>query len=152
MTVPAVVLAVLTGCAGTPADKPESSTAGPARAYVEPVNGKDLEALVAAFIEEGEVVDVTRWIKGPDAVRMWASDEVIGGALWVLEVTTTVVGQDLLVRWALQETALAPIRKAAARALRLNLCARSCDRTPRVTGPGCDGVERAGGGWVSAAG
>ncbi|WP_414941187.1 hypothetical protein [Amycolatopsis sp. cmx-11-51] len=84
LTVLAVALAVLTGCAGVPADKPESTTAGPARAYVEAVNGKDLEPLVAAFTEEGEVVEVTRRIKGPDAVRMWASDEVIGGTLRVL--------------------------------------------------------------------
>jgi hypothetical protein len=55
---------------------------------------------VAAFAPDGQVTDVTRQIRGRDAIRTWARNEVIGGRLQVLSVTPVPGGQDLLVHWA----------------------------------------------------
>jgi hypothetical protein len=67
---------------------------------VDAVNNKDLDALVAAFAEDGTIVDVTRRITGRAAIRTWAEDEVIGGRLQVFTVSPMAGGQDLLVQWA----------------------------------------------------
>ncbi|MEV4013799.1 nuclear transport factor 2 family protein [Nonomuraea angiospora] len=65
------------------------------------VNARDLEALVAAFASDGEVVDVTRPIRGHDAIREWARAEVIGGTLKVVSIAERRSnGQKLLVHWA----------------------------------------------------
>ncbi|MGN9843336.1 nuclear transport factor 2 family protein [Nonomuraea sp. H19] len=72
-----------------------------ARAYVEAVNARDLNALVAAFAPDAEIVDVTRGIRGHDAIREWAGNEVIGGTLRVVSVAENRPdGQKLLVHWA----------------------------------------------------
>ncbi|GAB2961305.1 nuclear transport factor 2 family protein [Nonomuraea fastidiosa] len=72
-----------------------------AQAYVDAVNAKDLAALVASFAPDGEIVDVSRSIKGHDAIRAWADREVIGGSLRVIEVAEQRAdGQKLLVYWA----------------------------------------------------
>lgn len=76
------------------------SPAAPAQAYVDAVNRNDLDALVQAFAPDGQVIDVTRPIRGRDAIRTWADNEVMGGRLEVLTVTPILGGQDLLVRWA----------------------------------------------------
>ena len=109
---------LLTGCSAQlqPADaasspssttaptQPESSldgkAAAPAQAYVDAVNRNDLQALVDAFAPDGQVNDVSRPIKGRDAIRAWADREVMGGRLDVLTVTPIADGQDLLVHWA----------------------------------------------------
>jgi ketosteroid isomerase-like protein len=70
------------------------------RRYVDAVNAKDLDALAESFAEDGLVIDVSREIRGRDAIRGWADAEVIGGSLRVLEVTPMEGGQDLLVHWA----------------------------------------------------
>ncbi|GAA3771056.1 hypothetical protein GCM10022225_67740 [Plantactinospora mayteni] len=94
---------------GAPAASPSAGATGPAagaelapagRAYVDAVNDGDLAALVAAFAEDGTVVDVSRRITGRDAIRSWAEHEVIGGRLEVVEVAPMAGGQDLLVHWA----------------------------------------------------
>jgi ketosteroid isomerase-like protein len=72
----------------------------PAQAYVDAVNSGDLDALVLAFAPDGEVMDVDRPIRGRDAIRAWAANEVMGGRLQVLSVTAMPSGQDLLVHWA----------------------------------------------------
>jgi hypothetical protein len=51
------------------------------------------------------VTDVTRPIRGHDAIRAGARNEVLGGRLQVLSVTPTPGGQDLLVHWAPQGSA-----------------------------------------------
>jgi len=71
-----------------------------ARCYVDAVNNEDLDALVACFAPDGLIVDVSREIRGHEAIRAWADREVIGGTLEVLEVTPTEGGQRLLVHWA----------------------------------------------------
>ncbi|GAA4106414.1 nuclear transport factor 2 family protein [Actinomadura miaoliensis] len=72
-----------------------------ARAYVDAVNRRDLDALVNAFAGDGAVVDVSRTISGRDAIRAWARDEVIGGSLRVLSIAERRDdGQKLLVHWA----------------------------------------------------
>lgn len=72
-----------------------------AQAYVDAVNAGNLDALVAAFGPEGEVIDVTRRIRGRDAIRAWARNEVIGGTLRVDGVTALGPGtQRLRVHWA----------------------------------------------------
>jgi hypothetical protein len=103
-----------TGSSGTTAaEAPDSSPpavavspgmapAAPAQAYVDAVNAGNLDALVGAFAPDGQVTDVTRPIRGRDAIRTWADDEVIGGRLQVLSVTAMPGGQDLLVHWAPQ--------------------------------------------------
>lgn len=71
-----------------------------ARCYVDAVNPEDLEALVACFSPDGSVVDVSREIRGREAIRTWAEREVIGSTLEVLEITPVENGQRLLVQWA----------------------------------------------------
>ncbi|MEV4059201.1 nuclear transport factor 2 family protein [Nonomuraea dietziae] len=72
-----------------------------AMAYVDAVNGGDLDALVASFAEDAQIVDVSRSIRGRAAIREWASNEVIGGRLTVLSIAQQRRdGQRLLVRWA----------------------------------------------------
>ncbi|MEV4359843.1 nuclear transport factor 2 family protein [Nonomuraea sp. NPDC049625] len=86
---------------------PSAATGGHAgvarevRAYVDAVNARDLDALVAAFASDGVVVDVTRPIRGHDAIREWARAEVIGGTLKVVSIAERRSnGQKLLVHWA----------------------------------------------------
>lgn len=99
----------LTGCATSavpaPAAPPASTAAAGlsagARAYVDAVNRSDLDGLVAAFAADGEVVDVSRRIRGADAIRRWADAEVIGGTLRVDGVTAVdPVTQRVRVHWA----------------------------------------------------
>jgi hypothetical protein len=72
-----------------------------ARAYLDAVNAGDLDALVAVFGADGEVVDVTRRIRGPEAIRVWAGNEVIGGSLRVDGVVQLAPDrQRLRVHWA----------------------------------------------------
>ena len=70
------------------------------RRYVDAVNGEDLEALVAAFHPDGEVIDVGRRIAGEAPIRRWGDAEVIGGRLTVLRVRETDAGAALNVRFA----------------------------------------------------
>lgn len=87
---------------GTPV--PSGTAAGvvaAAQAYVDAVNARDLDALVASFAADAEIVDVGRSIRGHDAIRAWADGEVIGGTLRVLAVAENRAnGQKLLVHWA----------------------------------------------------
>ncbi len=55
---------------------------------------------MAAFAPEGQVTDVSRPIRGRDAIRTWAGNEMIGGRLEVLSATAMPGGQDPLVHWA----------------------------------------------------
>ncbi|MFC5832702.1 nuclear transport factor 2 family protein [Nonomuraea insulae] len=74
---------------------------GEARAYVDAVNARDLDALVSAFAPDAEIIDVSRSIRGHDAIREWAGDEVIGGTLRVVSIAEDRAdGQKLLVHWA----------------------------------------------------
>ena len=104
----AVPLLVATAC-GAPAAEPQpvpapSTPAGvtaAAQAYVDAVNARDLDALVAAFASDAEIVDVSRSIRGHDAIREWAGNEVIGGTLRVVSIAENRAdGQKLLVHWA----------------------------------------------------
>jgi hypothetical protein len=100
----------LAGCAAGGAPPP-AVTAAPlsssvqllpaASAYVDAVARRDLDALAAAFAEDGVVVDVQRRIVGRAAIREWADREVIGGSLRVDGVTP--LGPDVQrvrVHWA----------------------------------------------------
>jgi hypothetical protein len=110
-----LAVAVLSACAGNgPATTAPASSApvtSPAdvagqllpavAAYVDAVNGKNLDALVDAFAPNGEVVDVGRRFAGRAAIRGWADREVIGGTLTVTGVAEQRTGyQRLLVRFA----------------------------------------------------
>lgn len=72
----------------------------PADCYVDAVNAKNLDALVACFAPDAVIIDVSRRITGVDAIRTWANNEVIGGSLRVIESTPTPNGVRLLVHWA----------------------------------------------------
>lgn len=74
--------------------------AAPVQAYVGAVNAGDLDALVAAFAPDGQVTDVSREIRGREAIRTWARNEVIGGRLEILSIDAMPGGQDLLVHFA----------------------------------------------------
>lgn len=78
------------------------SSALPAAAqrYVDAVNSQSLDRLVSAFAPDGEVVDVSRRIRGRDAIRTWAASEVIGGSLRVDRVIRSGDRYRLRVRWA----------------------------------------------------
>ncbi|MGP3964231.1 nuclear transport factor 2 family protein [Nonomuraea sp. 3N208] len=106
----ALVLAV-SACGGAPESAaptpPATATASPvvvvaaAQAYVAAVNARDLDALVGSFAADAEIVDVSRSIRGHDAIRTWADNEVIGGTLRVVSVVENRAdGQKLLVHWA----------------------------------------------------
>lgn len=83
------------------APAPTDTVLPAAEAYIDAVNGSDLDALVNAFTPEGEIVDVVRRIRGQDAIRTWADNEVIGGTLRVDSVTTLSADtQRLRVYWA----------------------------------------------------
>ncbi|MFC4009355.1 nuclear transport factor 2 family protein [Nonomuraea purpurea] len=78
-----------------------SDVVAAARAYVDAVNARDLDALVASFARDAEIVDVSRSIRGHDAIRAWADREVIGGTLRVVSIAERRAdGQKLLVHWA----------------------------------------------------
>ncbi|MGP4098508.1 nuclear transport factor 2 family protein [Nonomuraea sp. KM90] len=78
-----------------------AGVAAAARAYVDAVNARDLDALVAAFAPDAEIVDVSRSIRGHDAIREWAGNEVVGGTLRVVSIAENRAdGQKLLVHWA----------------------------------------------------
>ena len=70
-----------------------------ADAYVQAVNARDIDALVASFAPDGVVVDVTRHFVGDAAIRRWALAEVIGGSLKVLDRKPSARGTTLLVHW-----------------------------------------------------
>jgi hypothetical protein len=91
--------AMLAGLA-TAATPPESSAPAPAQCYVDAVNTGNLDSLVACFDPAAVIVDVDRHIKGPNAIRSWAANEVMGGRLRVLEVHLRANGANLLVHWA----------------------------------------------------
>ncbi|MFJ5261679.1 nuclear transport factor 2 family protein [Streptomyces sp. NPDC088387] len=57
------------------------------RGYVTAVDDRDVEALVAAFAPDAVVSDTGREFRGHDEIRAWASDEVIGGRVTVLDNT-----------------------------------------------------------------
>lgn len=78
----------------------QASVETAARCYVDAVNAEDLDALVGCFVSNGVVADVSRRIEGPDAVREWAGNEVMGGSLRVLEEEPRPNGTRLLVHWA----------------------------------------------------
>lgn len=45
--------------------------------YQSGVNAKDIDAYMACFTEEAEMIDVSRVFNGQDAIRAWAEREVI---------------------------------------------------------------------------
>ncbi len=101
------LLVALGGC-GTPAGSeqpaapvaPATPSTG-AQSYVDAVNREDLDALVAAFSPDGEIIDISRRVRGADAIRRWADSEVIGGTLRVESVTPLSPDtQRLRVHWA----------------------------------------------------
>ena len=45
--------------------------------YQTSTNAKDIEAYMGCFIDDAEMIDVSRSFKGQDAIRAWALREVI---------------------------------------------------------------------------
>jgi hypothetical protein len=90
---------------GVAASASASSTAsrGPldpaARRYLDAVAAKDAAALAEAFAPDGVVVDVGREIRGREAIRRWAENEVIGGVYTLLDHTPRADGVTMLVRF-----------------------------------------------------
>ncbi|GAA3701187.1 hypothetical protein GCM10022224_078870 [Nonomuraea antimicrobica] len=56
-------------------------------------------AVADAFAPDGLVVDVGREIRGRDAIRRWAENEVIGGVYTLIEHTPRAGGTTMLVRF-----------------------------------------------------
>jgi hypothetical protein len=85
---------------GADPQNPNATKLDPAvQAYADAVAAEDLDAFVNAFAENGEVIDVSRPIRGHEAIRSWAQNEVIGGSMEVLDIKPVENGQDVLVRW-----------------------------------------------------
>ncbi|MFG3437447.1 nuclear transport factor 2 family protein [Nonomuraea sp. NPDC047897] len=70
-----------------------------AQRYLDAVTAKDTDALAAAFAPQALVVDVGREIRGRNAIRQWAANEVIGGRYTLLEHTPRAGGVTMLVRF-----------------------------------------------------
>ncbi|MEV0145608.1 MULTISPECIES: nuclear transport factor 2 family protein [unclassified Nonomuraea] len=70
-----------------------------ARRYLDAVAAEDADALAAGFAPDGLVIDVGREIRGRDAIRRWAADEVIGGVYTLLDHTPRAGGVTMLVRF-----------------------------------------------------
>ncbi|MDX3006570.1 nuclear transport factor 2 family protein [Kribbella solani] len=70
-----------------------------AQRYLDAVEAKDADALAATFAPDGLVVDVGREIRGRDAIRQWAANEVIGGVYTLLDHTPRAGGVTMLVRF-----------------------------------------------------
>ncbi|MEU4330119.1 nuclear transport factor 2 family protein [Nonomuraea dietziae] len=96
-------LRAMAGDAVRPAPSPRVSTGAPldpaAQRYLDAVAAKDADAVASAFATEGLVVDVGREIRGRDAIRQWAANEVIGGVYTLLDHTTRAGGVTMLVRF-----------------------------------------------------
>jgi hypothetical protein len=70
-----------------------------ARRYLDAVAAKNADAVAASFAPDGLVVDVGREIRGRDAIRQWAANEVIGGIYTLLEHKPRAGGVTMLVRF-----------------------------------------------------
>ncbi|CAL9459350.1 hypothetical protein SUDANB95_02588 [Actinosynnema sp. ALI-1.44] len=70
-----------------------------ARRYLDAVAARDADAVAAAFTPDAVVVDVGREIRGREAIRAWAENEVIGGAYTLLDHTRHDGGTTMLVRF-----------------------------------------------------
>ncbi|MFD3508585.1 nuclear transport factor 2 family protein [Nocardia sp. NPDC058666] len=70
-----------------------------ARRYLDAVANRDADALAAAFALDAVVIDVSRQIRGRDAIRTWAAAEVIGGIYTLLGNTPRPGGTTMLVRF-----------------------------------------------------
>ncbi|MEV0150679.1 MULTISPECIES: nuclear transport factor 2 family protein [unclassified Nonomuraea] len=70
-----------------------------AQRYLDAVAAEDTDALTAAFAPDALVVDVGRQIRGRNAIRRWAANEVIGGVYTLLEHTPRAGGVTMLVRF-----------------------------------------------------
>lgn len=68
--------------------------------YFDAVASEDLDALGECFTPDAEIIDVGRHIRGVDAIRTWADNEVLGGRYSILERTATGAQQvRMLVRF-----------------------------------------------------
>lgn len=70
-----------------------------AQRYLDAVAAKNADALAACFALDGLVIDVGREIRGRDAIRQWAANEVIGGVYTLLEHKPRPGGVTMLVRF-----------------------------------------------------
>jgi hypothetical protein len=69
--------------------------------YVDAVNRQALDELVGCFAADAVITDVSRPIRGADAIRRWAAAEVIGGSLRVISSEAQPTGGiRCLVHWA----------------------------------------------------
>jgi hypothetical protein len=71
-----------------------------AQCYFNTVASKDLEKFAACFTEDAVIIDVNREIKGRNAIRTWANNEVIGGKYRLLEAKEIKDGISILLRFA----------------------------------------------------
>lgn len=76
-----------------------------ARCYIDAVNSRDPDALAACFTEDSVVVDINQRITGPDAIRRWSQNRLMGGHLKVLKEQSYDGGMIVLVHWAPHSTA-----------------------------------------------
>ncbi|WP_039801908.1 nuclear transport factor 2 family protein [Nocardia araoensis] len=72
-----------------------------AQRYLKAVAAGDADAVAAAFAPDGLVIDVSRRIRGREAIRHWAAVEFVGGVYTVLWHSPRVGGTTLLVRFRL---------------------------------------------------
>ncbi len=80
------------------AQKPKLPVA--AACYFDTIATKNLEKFAACFETNAVILDVTREIRGRDAIQTWAKNEVIGGKYSILEVKEIKDGASILLRFA----------------------------------------------------
>ncbi|WP_051022428.1 nuclear transport factor 2 family protein [Nocardia pneumoniae] len=70
-----------------------------AQRYLDAVAARDDDAVAAAFTPDATVTDVSREIRGREAIRRWAADEVIGGVYTLLGHSPRAGGTTMLLRF-----------------------------------------------------
>lgn len=71
-------------------------------AFADAIANESVDAVVDAFTADATVIDVSRPFNGHEAIRSWATNELVGGSLRVIEVTNRQGGQDVLVEFTPQ--------------------------------------------------
>jgi hypothetical protein len=71
-----------------------------AACYFDTIAAQNIEKFAACFETNAVVIDVDREIKGRDAIKTWAKNEVIGGKYTILEVKEIKDGASILLRFS----------------------------------------------------
>ncbi len=71
-----------------------------AACYFDTIAAKNLGKFAACFDTNAVIIDVTREIRGRDAIKTWAKNEVVGGRYTILEVKEIKNEASILLRFS----------------------------------------------------